>query len=92
MTVDSASAREYAGVEHHPACRRLQPITTLCPAGFDVDFIGTKTQRRFYAGTLQDASAVPRAQVVTSSYPPFDEEYFEWIDISSPSRKPGIRM
>ena len=42
----------------------------------ECDFLGVKTRRAFYAGMPVDG---PPSRPAT--YPSFDEEYFEWVDI-----------
>lgn len=62
--------------EHHPLVRSysLPPSPNL--PEFDVDFLGVRTRRAFDAG-MKNARNAPQ----TPSYPPFDNEYFEWIDV-----------
>jgi FkbM family methyltransferase len=65
-----------AQVRHHPLiAQHDDPAAIPRPAGFDCDFLGVKTRRSYYSGMLTDESALPLR------YPPFDEEYFEWVDI-----------
>jgi FkbM family methyltransferase len=47
------------------------------PAGFDVDFLGTRYRTSFF--TMWRSQPHDRDEAPT--YPPFDEEYFEWIDL-----------
>lgn len=75
------SPTDVAGPRHHPAIYAHRPITSLEPAEFDVDFLGTRTRRSFYAGMTSDEAPARGERVITTWYPAFDEEYFEWIDL-----------
>lgn len=77
MVVDLSSAYDFDQVQHHPLVTVHDPATVSCPSGFDCDFLGVKTRRAFYSGMLTDSQVPPRPP----DYPPFDEEYFEWLDI-----------
>jgi FkbM family methyltransferase len=66
---------------HHSSIRAQAPVTVIQTPEIDVDFIGTKTRRSFIAGMLGGAPTMGSTQMVTPSYPPFDEEYFEWVDV-----------
>ena len=66
---------------HHSSIRAQAPVTVMQTPEIDVDFIGTRTRRSFVAGMPGGATTVRSTQMVTPSYPPFDEEYFEWVDV-----------
>ena len=64
-------------VQHHPAITAHDAVVGPCSSGFDCDFLGVKTRRSFVsamAGHVPDVAP-------SVTYPSFDEEYFEWIDI-----------
>jgi FkbM family methyltransferase len=80
MASASIPSAHAAFLQHHPAIRAFTPAVAYQPAEFDLDFLGARTRRSFYAGMPQaDRTTEPR--LVTTSYPAFDEEYFEWIDL-----------
>src|SRR5688500_14098795 len=66
---------------HHPAVVAQEPITASCAPDYDLDFLGIKTRRSFYAGMPGVDSRGAGDRLVTTSHPAFDEEYFEWTDI-----------
>jgi len=62
---------------HHEVFSRMAPFSGEVPADYGIDFLGTKTHRRVRAGLY----TYPDGTRVETSYPSFDEEYFEWIDL-----------
>jgi FkbM family methyltransferase len=69
---DSAAGQ----VRHHPLIALHDPVAVPCPPDFQCDFLGIRTRREFST----DLSNSPPA-TRPPEYPPFDEEYFEWVDI-----------
>jgi FkbM family methyltransferase len=68
-------------VSHHPVFLRFPCWEGTVPKGFLVDFLGVMTRadyRESYREIAQRYSVNRHAQ---TEYPPFDEEYFEWIDL-----------
>jgi FkbM family methyltransferase len=64
-------------IQHHPLVCAYPPVVVPhSPADVDVDFLGVKTRRSFFADMAKGSEA-PAGPV----YPPFSNEYFEWIDI-----------
>jgi FkbM family methyltransferase len=66
--------------KHHKVFSRFKP----CPGPFSTEqlydrFLGTMTRHEFYAGMAW--ARLVRKQPDVPAYPPFDEEYFEWIDV-----------
>ncbi|MFB3786087.1 MAG: FkbM family methyltransferase [bacterium] len=64
-------------VKHHPVFTRFTPWAGDVEAGFSVNFLGIKTRSTFW-------SQIPPTTTVEytrTTYPAFDEEYFEWIDL-----------
>lgn len=62
---------------HHPIFEHYQCWSGIVPAGRIVNFLGILTRSSYFnlhAVTSEDIS-------VATEYPPFDEEYFEWIDV-----------
>lgn len=66
---------------HHLSIRAQQSVTLWRVPELDFDFIGTKTRRSFLAGMITEADVARPAEYVTPPLPPFDEQYFEWVDI-----------
>ncbi len=64
-------------LRHHPLVRTYPDASGECPPDFEVDFLGVRTRRSF-AADLRNARD---ASLTTASFPRFDNEYFEWIDI-----------
>jgi FkbM family methyltransferase len=64
-------------VQHHPAITAHDAVIGPRSNGFDCDFLGVRTRRSFVSAMAGHVPDV--APAVT--YPSFDEEYFEWIDI-----------
>ncbi|MBZ5609997.1 MAG: FkbM family methyltransferase [Acidobacteriia bacterium] len=56
---------------------RFQPFSGVVPAGYGYDFLGTKTRSQFIAGLY----TYPEGTLLETSYPMFNEEYLEWIDV-----------
>ena len=79
--VDVRSNLRDGQVRHHPLVTVHDPATVSCPSGFDCDFLGVKTRRAFYSGMLADSQVPPRPP----DYPPFDEEYFDFLSTQSGS-------
>ncbi len=78
MSTPSSQATERT---HHAAVLAQPPVTVWSPAGVVVDFLGSKTRLSYEAGFPGQNDRARIAEVVTPSYPLFDEEYFEWVDI-----------
>jgi FkbM family methyltransferase len=64
---------------HHPVFDRFPRWSGDVDAGWSVNFLGVRTRDEFSAG-MTGAVASERRSIETA-YPPFDEEYFEWIDV-----------
>jgi FkbM family methyltransferase len=62
-----------APAEHHPVFAKFKPYEGQNRPGFEVDFVGVATDCKFIDAAPQGRS--------DTSYPPFDEDYFEWIDV-----------
>jgi hypothetical protein len=62
-------------MDHHEIFRQFKPFAGVVPTDFKVDFIGAITHKKFIHNFVRKSS------VVVKDYPPFNEEYFEWIDI-----------
>jgi FkbM family methyltransferase len=62
--------------EHHPVFLEFSRFKGEVPAGYDHDFLGSKIRTWFWGGPSRDTPLE-----VDTPYPPFDEEYFEWIDL-----------
>jgi len=78
--VDQSSIPHHdaAQVQHHPLIALHDPVAVSCPSGFDCDFLGVRTRPAFYSGMLAEPPQLPPRP---PTYPPFNEEYFEWLDI-----------
>jgi FkbM family methyltransferase len=63
--------------QHHEIFSRFQRWSGVAGAGFDVDFLGSKYQTKYFAM----APAQPNSRTESPGYPAFDEEYFEWVDL-----------
>jgi FkbM family methyltransferase len=77
MVATSNTPRDAGQVRHHPLVTAYDPVGGECSPGFDYDFLGVRTRRGYYAGMPEETARTARF----TSYPPFDEEYFEWLDI-----------
>jgi FkbM family methyltransferase len=64
---------------HHPVFNQFDCWRGDVEAGWSVNFLGVRTRDDFAAGMSSSRSAESR--LVETGYPPFDEEYFEWIDV-----------
>jgi FkbM family methyltransferase len=62
---------------HHDIFSRFQRWSGVVPAGFEVDFLGSKNRTAYFDMMERH----PHDRVESPAYPPFDEEYFEWIDL-----------
>lgn len=63
--------------EHHEIFWRFRRWSGEVKAGFEVDFLGTRSCTNYFA--LMKPQRSDRRE--EPGYPPFDEEYFEWIDL-----------
>ncbi len=61
---------------HHPIFSKFTAFKGEAAPGCDRDFIGSSIRQSYWAGAHR-----PTAIQVQTSIPPYDEEYFEWIDI-----------
>jgi FkbM family methyltransferase len=62
---------------HHEIFSRFQRWSGIAPAGFEIDFLGTRSRTAFFS-MMQ---ARPHDRDESPAYPAFDEEYLEWIDL-----------
>lgn len=60
---------------HHPIFSKFKCFTGDVEAEYMADFLGVKTKLEYYTDTHIES------HVASTEYPPFSEEYFEWIDI-----------
>jgi FkbM family methyltransferase len=63
--------------EHHEVFLSFRRWAGEVPAGFDADFLGSRYPTAFWTGWRPQLC--DRYEAL--SYPSFDEEYFEWIDL-----------
>lgn len=63
--------------KHHEVFEGFHRWSGRVPSGFDADFLGC----RYPTAYVTLATPQPDARYAAPSYPPFDEEYFEWIDL-----------
>jgi len=67
---------------HHPLFRQYTCWSGDAPAGFAANFLGVKTRENYTTAVTRGPSSRPsRPSYLTTTYPDFSEEYFEWIDI-----------
>ena len=64
---------------HHPVFDRFGRWSGEVEGGWNVNFLGVRTRDEFAAGMAGSVSS--KSRLVETDYPPFDEEYFEWIDV-----------
>jgi FkbM family methyltransferase len=62
---------------HHRVFSCFHRWAGRVPAGFDIDFLGTRSRTDFCTTSRPQ----PEDRFAAPSHPPFDEEYFEWIDL-----------
>lgn len=67
---------------HHPVFDRFKLWSGEVDPGWSVNFLGVRTRDEFTAGMTGIVSSKRRR--VDTQYPPFDEEYFEWVDVLEP--------
>jgi FkbM family methyltransferase len=63
--------------KHHKVFSRFRRWSGEVRAGFEVDFLGTKSCTSYFTMITPQ----PSDRREEPGYPPFDEEYFEWIDL-----------
>jgi FkbM family methyltransferase len=63
--------------KHHKIFSRFHRWSGRVPAGFDVDFLGTRYKTEYF--TMWPPQ--PSERYAAPEHPAFDEEYFEWIDL-----------
>lgn len=67
--------------KHHPVFADIPRWHGVVPSGYTVDFLGVKTRWK-YGEKMPGATFEPqKAMAHEPLLPPFDEEYFEWIDL-----------
>ena len=66
-------------MNHHLVFDRFEPWSGEVGAEWSVNFLGVRTRDEFIAGMTGVVSSESRW--VETDYPPFDEEYFEWVDV-----------
>ena len=69
------------GFEHHPVLAGVACWVGDVPPGFTVDFLGVRTRVKFTEGMVPGGAAERGPHFGQPPLPPFDEEYFEWIDV-----------
>jgi len=65
-------------VNHHPVFFEFNKYSGKANINYIVNFLGVKTNKAFH---LPNYLHEDGEHFVSTDYPPFDEEYFEWIDI-----------
>lgn len=63
--------------QHHELLMKVAPWSGYVSKGIEVDFLGVKT-RSSYSTRIMPVQSDGQS---TSSLPPFDEEYLEWVDL-----------
>jgi len=67
-------------VTHHPVFEQFEKWRGEVGPGWNVNFLGVRTREAFMAG-MNGTTTSSGSRWVDTDYPPFDEEYFEWIDV-----------
>src|SRR5271169_776412 len=67
--------------QHHEFIARVAPCNLKAPEGFRINFLGILTRKSFYGSSLASSSFTSSDSDDAQVLPPFDEEYFEWIDL-----------
>ena len=70
-----------ASAHHHPAFRNFVCWEGRVPEGYIVNFLGVLTRTDNWKGHVAIEIGYPKVRYVRTEYPPFDEDYFEWIDL-----------
>lgn len=73
---DARTARE-----HHPVFRRFPCWEGRVPEGLIVNFLGAMSRVDFFESYQSISRGYPADRYVRTQYPPFEEEYFEWVDV-----------
>jgi FkbM family methyltransferase len=60
---------------HHPIIEKLKLTEIEVPYGYRADYFGVILKEEF-------EGALPSGRYTTPSLPPFDDDYFEWIDLA----------
>lgn len=76
----SADPGQISAVQHHALIRAHPLLPVRESSAFDIDFLGTRTRHTFPRG-ISEPPRSDSSRLVTPAYPPFDEEYFEWLDV-----------
>lgn len=66
-------------VAHHELFQAYPPWRGITKPAMGVDFLGVHTRNEFWPPWPKE----PGDQEIEVAYPPFDEEYFEWISLLS---------
>lgn len=78
----SEGAGESIGqVTHHPVFGNFPCWQGTVPQGFFVNFLGVMTRVDYFDSYAEIEQRYPADRSVQMTYPDFDEEYFEWIDV-----------
>jgi FkbM family methyltransferase len=76
-------------LSHHELVTQFPPFQGQADEGMYLDFLGVRTRVNWWS--LADASAYPR-RFERTSYPPFDQQYLEWIDVLTAVREARERF
>jgi hypothetical protein len=64
-------------IKHHKIFVKFHRWSGRAPAGYEVDFLGSKYRTAYF--TMHRPQPAERYEA--PEHPPYDEEYFEWIDL-----------
>jgi FkbM family methyltransferase len=64
---------------HHPVFERFEPWSGEVEVGFSANFLGVRTRDAYNLGW--PGFVLSQGGWVETRHPPFDEDYFEWIDV-----------
>jgi FkbM family methyltransferase len=70
-----------AGTSHHKVFHQFPCWQGRVPDGFIMNFLGVMTRAHYWRPYIAVSEGYPADRYVNTEYPPFDEEYFEWIDL-----------
>lgn len=68
-------------VSHHPAILSVSRDVVAKPAGFIVDLVGARTRVHYFPRLTTQGEAPFESRDIIPPLPPYDENYFEWVDV-----------
>jgi FkbM family methyltransferase len=77
----SEQSRIAGSTSHHPVFYKFPPWEGIVPEGFIENFLGVMQRSYYWQPHDDNPPQYPADRYVRTGYPPFDDQYFEWITV-----------